>query len=67
MNLAIRGIEHNLGREHADSFHNDPNADYILANPMFNQKDWGYPLSHAPWCAFQRGAGHRQRYRQPLV
>jgi len=40
MNLAIRGIEANLGGEYADSFHNDLHpdlkADYILANPPFN-------------------------------
>ena len=44
MNLAIRGIEANLGQEHADSFHNDLHpdlkADYILANPPFNASDW---------------------------
>ncbi len=45
MNLAIRGIEGNLGQEHADSFHRDLHpdlkADYILANPPFNDSDWG--------------------------
>ena len=45
MNLAIRGIEANLGQEHADSFyhdlHPDLKADYILANPPFNSSDWG--------------------------
>jgi type I restriction enzyme M protein len=45
MNLAIRGIEANLGKEHADSFHRDLHpdlkADYILANPPFNDSDWG--------------------------
>ncbi len=45
MNLAIRGIEANLGVEHADSFHRDQHkdlkADYILANPPFNDSDWG--------------------------
>ncbi len=45
MNLAIRGIEGNLGPEHADTFHRDLHpdlkADYILANPPFNMKDWG--------------------------
>jgi len=45
MNLAIRGIEVNLGPEHADSFHRDLHkdlkADYILANPPFNDSDWG--------------------------
>ncbi|MDA2175224.1 class I SAM-dependent DNA methyltransferase [Bacillus cereus] len=45
MNLAIRGLEGNLGAEHADTFHNDLHrtlkADYILANPPFNISDWG--------------------------
>ena len=45
MNLAIRGIDHDLGTEHANSFKRDlhPNlkADYILANLPFNMKDWG--------------------------
>src|SRR6267378_1778176 len=45
MNLAIRGIEGNLGQEPADSFHRDLHkdlkADYILANPPFNMSDWG--------------------------
>jgi len=45
MNLAIRGIEGNLGPEHADSFHRDLHpdlkADFILANPPFNMSDWG--------------------------
>ncbi len=45
MNLAIRGIDGNIGPHHADSFHNDLHkdlkADYILANPPFNVSDWG--------------------------
>jgi type I restriction enzyme M protein len=45
MNLAIRGIEANLGPHHGDSFHNDLHkdvkADFILANPPFNVSDWG--------------------------
>ena len=45
MNLAIRGIEADLGDENADSFHRDLHkdlkADYILANPPFNMSDWG--------------------------
>jgi len=45
MNLAIRGIDNNLGPHHADSFHRDLHkdlrADYILANPPFNSSDWG--------------------------
>ncbi len=45
MNLAIRGIDANLGAENADSFHHDLHpslkADYVLANPPFNDSDWG--------------------------
>ena len=48
MNLAIRGIENNLGSKNADTFHEDLHknlkADYILANPPLNQSDWGQPL-----------------------
>jgi len=42
MNLAIRGIDAQIG--HGDTFHNDANpdlkADYVLANPPFNDSDW---------------------------
>ncbi len=45
MNLAIRGLEANLGKHNADSFHDDQHktlkANYILANPPFNISDWG--------------------------
>lgn len=45
MNLAIRGIEADLGPRWGDSFHEDLHpdlkADYILANPPFNVSDWG--------------------------
>lgn len=45
MNLAIRGLDGNLGPHHADTFHDDLHktlkADYILANPPFNISDWG--------------------------
>jgi len=45
MNLAIRGIDSNLGKEHADSFHRnlhpDLKTDFVLANPPFNDSDWG--------------------------
>jgi len=45
MNLALRGIEANLGPHHADTFRNDVHkdlkADFILANPPFNMSDWG--------------------------
>lgn len=44
MNLAIRGIEANLGSQPADSFlrdsHPDLKADFILANPPFNVSSW---------------------------
>ncbi len=44
MNLAIRGIEANLGDRADDSFHRDLHpdlrADFILANPPFNLDDW---------------------------
>lgn len=44
MNLAIRGISANLGEKAANTFtddqHKDLKADYIMANPPFNQKEW---------------------------
>jgi len=44
MNLAVRGISGNLGDVAADTFsrdqHLDLKADYIMANPPFNLKDW---------------------------
>jgi type I restriction enzyme M protein len=45
MNLAVRGIEGNLGPEWADSFladaHPDLRADFVIANPPFNISKWG--------------------------
>ncbi len=42
MNLAIRGIDAQIA--HGDTFHNDRHpdlkADYVLANPPFNDSDW---------------------------
>jgi type I restriction enzyme M protein len=44
MNLAIRRIDADLGDGHADTFaddkHPDLRADFVLANPPFNQDDW---------------------------
>jgi type I restriction enzyme M protein len=44
MNLAIRGISANLGDSAEDTFfkdqHKDLKADFIMANPPFNQKQW---------------------------
>lgn len=45
MNLAIRGLDGNIGPNQADTFHDDLHktlkADYVLANPPFNISDWG--------------------------
>jgi type I restriction enzyme M protein len=44
MNLALRGIEADFGQENADTFrrdlHPDLRANYVLANPPFNDSDW---------------------------
>ena len=44
MNLALRGIEADFGVENADTFrrdlHPDLRADYVIANPPFNDSDW---------------------------
>jgi type I restriction enzyme M protein len=44
MNLALRGIDANLGERADDSFHRDLHpdlrADFVLANPPFNKDDW---------------------------
>lgn len=45
MNLAIRGLEANLGEHYDDTFLNDLHTtqrmDYVMANPPFNLKKWG--------------------------
>jgi len=45
MNLAIRGLSADLGKEPGDTFGNDQHPDtkfdYIIANPPFNISDWG--------------------------
>ena len=60
MNLAIRGISANLGDVAADTFskdqHKDLKADYIMANPPFNLKDWraANELTDDPrWAGFE--------------
>ena len=44
MNMAIRGIDFNFGRQPADTFlsdqHPDLRADFVMANPPFNMKEW---------------------------
>ena len=48
MNLAVRGIEANIGWNNEGSFHRDLHpdlkADFVLANPPFNDSDWGGDL-----------------------
>ncbi|QDV74292.1 type I restriction-modification system subunit M [Botrimarina mediterranea] len=48
MNVALRGIEANLGEKPADTFlanlHPDLRCDYLLANPPFNVSDWSGQL-----------------------
>jgi len=45
LNLAIRGIDANIAWNEAGSFHQDAHkdlkADYVIANPPFNDSDWG--------------------------
>lgn len=60
MNLAVRGISANLGAVAADTFakdqHPDLKADYIMANPPFNQKDWRAAtelVSDARWAGYE--------------
>lgn len=44
MNMAIRGIDFNFGKKPTDTFlddqHPDLRADYVMANPPFNMKEW---------------------------
>lgn len=60
MNLAIRGIANNLGEQAADTFHNDQHkdlkADFIMANPPFNQKSWRTDselIKDSRWCGYE--------------
>ena len=53
MNLAIRGIEADLGVENADTFkrdlHKDLKADFVIANPPFNDSDWSRDDEDVRW------------------
>lgn len=44
MNMAIRGLDFNFGKKNADTFfdnqHPDLRADFVMANPPFNVRDW---------------------------
>ena len=59
MNLAIRGIAHDLGPKNASTFtddlHKDQTVQYILANPPFNLKNWRKPdelLDDPRWAGY---------------
>jgi type I restriction enzyme M protein len=49
MNMAIRGIDFNFGKEPASTYtnnqHPDLRADYVMANPPFNMKEWDTGVS----------------------
>lgn len=49
MNMAIRGIDFNFGKEPANTYTNDQHpdlrADYVMANPPFNMKEWDTGVS----------------------
>jgi type I restriction enzyme M protein len=53
MNLAIRGIEADFGPENADTFrrdlHKDVKADFVIANPPFNDSDWARDETDVRW------------------
>lgn len=53
MNLAIRGIEANLGTQNDDTFRNDLHpdlkADFVIANPPFNDSDWARDDADVRW------------------
>lgn len=69
MNLAIRGISANLGDKAANTFSNDQHkdlkADYIMANPPFNQKAWRAPkelLNDARWSGYDVPSSSNANY-----
>ena len=53
MNLAIRGIEANFGPKNEDTFrddlHRDLKADFIIANPPFEEDEWLRPENDIRW------------------
>lgn len=53
MNLAIRGIEADLGPKHEDTFretlHPDLKADFVIANPPFGIKEWSRRVDDVRW------------------
>ena len=67
MNLAIRGIDFNQGKEPADTFvrdqHRDLRTDFVLANPPFNISTGGM----AAWKATRAGCMARRRKATPIT
>jgi len=53
MNLAVHGLDGNIGQSYGSSFTNDQHktlrADYILANPPFNMSDWARKSDDRRW------------------
>ncbi len=68
MNLAIRGIDFNLGREPADTFtrnqHPDLRADFVMANPPFNISDYWHGSA---WRAIRAGPSARRPPAMPTT
>ena len=69
MNLALRGIDADLGAKSADSFtedlHPDLRADYIIANPPFNISDyWDESLADDPRWVYATPRTDRRQHRQ---
>ncbi len=64
MNMAIRGIDFNFGKKNADTFldnqHPDLRADFVMANPPFNVKDW-WSITGGRCALAIRHATQRQR------
>jgi type I restriction enzyme M protein len=62
MNLALRGVEANLGPHNEDTFrrdlHPDLKADFILANPPFNMSDWARNAEDVRWAVGVPPAGN---------
>lgn len=64
MNMVIRGIDFNFGKKNADSFlddqHPDLRADFVMANPPFNMKDWWHEklADDVRWTVNNNGQKH---------
>lgn len=65
MNLTIRGLDYNLGGKNADTLlndlHKDLRADYVMANPPFNQEKWAH---HRLLMMFAGNGEHHQTATQ---